>query len=130
MIMHTLAAPRASNWNKLWCVNYFFFWKKYEKFCISPIIGVCLNNHDLFQFEALGAARVCISISNTQTFHFSEIYLVCLFPTYVRNFREKRQKNLKKSGKRDWKQTNSKIFWETDKVPPLTKPLVGIGPKR
>ena len=46
------------------------FLKKYENFSISRIIGVCLNNHNLLQFEAFGTAKVCRSISNTQTINF------------------------------------------------------------
>ena len=51
----------------LFSKNVVIFWLK---FFISLIIGLCLNNHNLFQFEAFGKAKVCRSISNTQTFHF------------------------------------------------------------
>ena len=32
---------------------------------ISPIIDVCLNNHNLFQFEAFDAAKICSEESQT-----------------------------------------------------------------
>ena len=86
------------------------FLKKYENFSISLIIGVYLNNHNLFQFEAFGTSKVCRSISNTQTFHFLEIVLVCLFPINIRDFKQKKAFFGQKQGKNGGKQTKSKTI--------------------
>ena len=84
------------------------FLKKYENFSISLIIGVCLNNHNLFQFEAFGTSKVCRSISNTQTFHFFRIFLVCLFLINIRDFKPKKAFFGQIQGKNGGKQTKSK----------------------
>ena len=73
---------------------------------------VCLNNHNLFQLKAFGSTKVCRIISKLKHFIFLENVLVCLFPTNIRYFRQKRPSFLTKGGKRGGKHTNSKFFLE------------------
>ena len=85
--------------------------KKYENFSISPIISMCLNTHNSFQFEAFGTAKVCRSISNTQTILFLRQFFGLFVSHQYSYFRQKRSTFLKKGSKKGTKQTNS-IFLE------------------
>ena len=98
-----------------------FAGKNYSSFDPPPVITLTskchnffsLNNHNTFQFKALGAVRLCKSISNPQTFHFfRNVFSLSVSHQYAQFYGE----NTTIFEKRVENRQTPKKNWETDKA--------------
>ena len=96
-------------------LNYYFFCTKIRKILHFPhhghFMGITLSNLELLVQPSDGKAPKTLKL-----FIFLEFFLVCSFPTNIRNFRQKRPTFLKRGEEKDGKQTNSNFFFKTDKI--------------
>ena len=78
---------------------------------VSEVYTCVSLRHNSFNFGTFGAKHL------KQNFHFSYI-LLCLFPSAIYYFKQKKWVVCKKRVKRDWKQTNypKKKLWPFERI--------------
>ena len=145
MLLHTLDVPKASNWNKLWLFKHtpmmremekFSYFKKKKTIIYSKLLFFFWKNTKIFPFPSSSACVWTIIICSnlkllvhpryveaSQTlkhFIFLEIFLVCLFPINIRDFKPKNAKKkcflAKNKAKMVGNRQNQKKIRKTDKV--------------